>query len=251
MTDKALKLGVNIDHVATLRQVRRAAYPDVLEAARLCEEAGAEGITVHLREDRRHIQDHDVIRLRESLRVGMNLEMAAAAAIVEIACRIRPAEACLVPERREELTTEGGLDVAGNAARIKDVTAQLKDAGIVVSLFIAADDRQIDAACAAGAPCIEIHTGHFCDATAPDDRRRKLEQLVRGAAYAHQRGLQVNAGHGINLDNIRDILTMPFLDTLNIGHSIIARAVIVGLKNAVMEMRQAMIPYRGGKTSVQ
>ena len=251
MTDKPLKLGVNIDHVATLRQVRRATYPDVLEAARLCEEAGADGITVHLREDRRHIQDHDVIRLREHLRVRMNLEMAVAPAIVEIACQVKPAEACLVPERREELTTEGGLDVAGNVTRIKDVAAQLKDAGIAVSLFIAADERQIDAACASGAPYIEIHTGHFCDAIDPHDQQRKLEQLVRGAVYAHQLGLRVNAGHGINLDNIGDILKMPFLDTLNIGHSIIARAVMTGLKNAVTEMRQAMRPYRGEATPVQ
>jgi len=250
MTDKTLKLGVNIDHVATLRQVRRAAYPDVLEAARLCEDAGADGITVHLREDRRHIQDHDIIRLRECLRVRMNLEMAVAPSIVEIACRIKPAEACLVPERREELTTEGGLEVAGHVTRIKDVASQLKDAGIVVSLFIASDERQIEAACATGAPCIEIHTGHFCDATDPDDRRRKLEQLVKGAVYARQCGLQVNAGHGINMDNIGDILKMPFLDTLNIGHSIIARAIMVGLKNAVTEMRQAMTAYRGGETTV-
>ena len=245
-----LKLGVNIDHVATLRQVRRVAYPDPLDAARLCAEAGAHGLTVHLREDRRHIQDRDVFALQAQNLLPLNLEMGNAPEIVAIALRVRPPEVCLVPERREELTTEGGLDAAGQFDALAPTVQALGRAGVRVSLFIAPEPAQLEAAVRLGAPCVELHTGSFCDASGPA-AEAELLRLIRAGRLGKQLGLQVNAGHGINLDNIRDILTMPFLDTLNIGHSIIARAVMVGLKNAVMEMRQAMMPYRGGKTSMQ
>jgi len=237
-----LKLGVNIDHVATLRQARGTSYPDVLEAARRCEAAGAHGITVHLREDRRHIQDGDVRRLREAIRTRLNLEMANVPEIVEIALAVRPDEVCLVPERREELTTEGGLDAAGQKGELKDTVARLGAAGIVVSLFIDPDREQIEAAAGLAAPCIELHTGTFCNA-AGGEARRELDRLIRGAREAAARGIQVNAGHGINLDHIEAILEIPHLDTLNIGHSIVARAVFVGLEEAVREMLAAMLRY--------
>jgi len=241
-----LKLGVNIDHVATLRQVRGTSYPSVTEAARLCEEAGCDGITVHLREDRRHIQDADVEALRRMLRVPLNLEMAAAPEIVRFACRVRPDECCLVPERRRELTTEGGLDVVGGGKRLVRTVRCLLEAGIRVSLFVDAEADQIRAAAASGAPCIELHTGRYCDAREPA-RRRELDRLIEGAKLAHSLGLQVNAGHGINLANVEGILEIPHLDTLNIGHSIVARAIFVGLKAAVREMRRALRAYAGGR----
>lgn len=243
-----LKLGVNVDHVATLRQVRGTEYPDVLEAALLCEAAGAEGITVHLREDRRHIQDRDVYRLRERLEARLNLEMANAPEIVQIALEVRPDEVCIVPERRRELTTEGGLDVVAGRAALARTVKRLAAAGIEVSLFIAPDRRQIEAAAGVGAPVVELHTGTFCDA-APGGAtaRRELDRLVRGASQAHALGLTVNAGHGINLQNIGEILDMPHLHTLNIGHSIVARSVFVGLRRAVREMAAAMARYRGGR----
>lgn len=246
METGTLKLGVNIDHVATVRQARRTVYPDVVAAAALCEEAGAAGITVHLREDRRHIQDEDVRRLRGSLRTRLNLEMAVAPEIVAIACAVKPEEACLVPERRAELTTEGGLDVAGQFEVVRATVAQLAAAGIVVSLFIDPDDRQIEASARAGAPVVELHTGTFCDARG-EAAERELTRLLRAARMAHAAGLQVNAGHGINLDNLAGILRMPHLDTLNIGHSIVACAVMHGLPKAVRDMRQAMAAYRGGE----
>ncbi len=242
----SVKLGVNIDHVATLRQVRGVAYPSPLEAARLCAAAGAAGLTVHLREDRRHIQDADVFALRRADLLPLNLEMSLAPEIVRIALRVKPAEACLVPERRQELTTEGGLEVAGQRARVRRVVRRLADAGIFVSLFIAPDPEQIAAAAEVGAPCIELHTGTFCDARGAA-ARRELERLIAGARQAHALGLQVNAGHGINLDNVAAVLRMPHLDTLNIGHSIVARAVFVGLPAAVREMRKALATYRGGR----
>ena len=245
MNTHTLKLGVNIDHVATLRQARGTLYPNPLDAARLCEAAGAHGITVHLREDRRHIQDRDVTALRKALKVRLNLEMAATPEIIAIALKIRPDEVCLVPEKRRELTTEGGLDVFGQWKTLKTVVVRLADAGIAVSLFIDPDRRQLDAAVAVGAPVVELHTGTYCDA-AGASIRRELKRLVAGAQYAHTMGLQVNAGHGINLDNIRGILRVPWLDTLNIGHSIVARAVLVGMRPAVREMLQAMADYRGG-----
>jgi pyridoxine 5-phosphate synthase len=244
-TDARLRLGVNIDHVATLRQVRGTEYPDIVEAARCCEAAGADSITVHLREDRRHIQDADVRALRVSLRTRLNLEMANSPEIRAIALAIGPDEVCMVPERRAELTTEGGLDVAGSVRAISRSVEILHARGIEVSLFIAPDPRQIRAAADVGARCIELHTGTFCDARgrAAD---RELRRLVAAAEQAHGIGLQVNAGHGISMANIGRILRVPFLDTLNIGHSIVCRAVIVGLRAAVREMRLAMAAYRGG-----
>jgi len=246
MSGRRLRLGVNIDHVATLRQARGTQYPDVLAAARLCQAAGAEGITVHLREDRRHIQDRDVRALRRCLGVPLNLEMANVPDIVRAALRVRPAEVCLVPERRQELTTEGGLDAAGQRRPLQATVRALAAAGIRVSLFIAAERRQIEAAAALGVPVVELHTGTYCSAPA---RRaaRELNRLVRGARLAHRLGLQVNAGHGINLQNIGGILQIPHLDTLNIGHSLVARAVFVGLARAVREMRRTLRAYRGGR----
>lgn len=246
MNAKRLKLGVNIDHTATLRQARGTDYPDPLDAARVCEAAGADGITVHLREDRRHIQDHDVERLRAALTLPMNLEMACVDEMVEKALSVRPDEVCIVPEKREEVTTEGGLDVAGQWERVRSATSDLMEAGIRVSLFIEADPRQVDAAHEVGAPCIELHTGAFCDAGEEAAAEREMDRLIAAARQAQQLGLQVNAGHGINLDNIGGLLRMPALDTLNIGHSIIARAVFVGLREAVMEMQKAMEAYNGG-----
>ena len=240
-----LKLGVNIDHVATLRQVRGVTYPDPVEAARLCAAAGAHGLTVHLREDRRHIQDRDVEALARERVLPLNLEMANAAEILAIALRLCPDEACLVPERRQELTTEGGLDAAGQEAALRPTVAALAGAGVAVSLFIAPDPRQIEAASRLGVPYIELHTGTYCDAqgAAADD---ELERLIEGARLAHRLGLKVNAGHGINLNNLPGILRMPHLDTLNIGHSIVARAVMVGLPAAMREMLDGMRAYRGG-----
>jgi pyridoxine 5-phosphate synthase len=247
MTAPGCRLGVNIDHVATLRQARGTCYPDLLQAARLCEVAGARGITVHLREDRRHIQDRDVYALRKALKVRLNLEMANAPDIVAVALDVRPDEVCLVPERRRELTTEGGLDAAGQARQLKKTVRQLSDSGIAVSLFIDAEPHQLEAAVALGAPYVELHTGRFCDAGGAA-AAKELRKLIRGAQLAHELGLKVNAGHGINLGNIGGILRMPFLDTLNIGHSIVCRAVFVGLKQAVAEMLARMRAYRGGQT---
>lgn len=245
MKYRRLKLGVNVDHVATLRQVRGVAYPSPLAAARLCEQAGAAGITIHLREDRRHIQDHDLHDMRRRLKTRLNLEMANAPEIVAIALKVRPDEVCLVPEKRQELTTEGGLDVAGQVRTLAPTVKKLAAAGIVVSLFVNPDRRQLKAAAATGAPYVELHTGTYCNA-AGRAAERELRRLIDGARYAHDLGLHVNAGHGINLDNIRGILRMPYLDTLNIGHSIIARAVLVGMRAAVREMLAAMRAYRGG-----
>jgi pyridoxine 5-phosphate synthase len=239
MQSKRLKLGVNIDHVATLRQVRGTDYPDLLAAARLCEKAGAKGITVHLREDRRHIQDGDVYGLRRAISTRLNLEMANVPSIVRIALDVHPDEVCIVPERRQELTTEGGLDLFSSRRTLQEHIRALGRDGIVVSLFIAPDPRQIQAAADLGAPCIELHTGTFCDARGRT-AHAELDRLVAGAEQAHALGLQVNAGHGINLDNVGRILRTPHLDTLNIGHSLVARAVFVGLAKAVRDMLQAM-----------
>lgn len=241
-----IRLGVNIDHVATLRQVRGTPYPGVIEAARCCARAGAHGITVHLREDRRHIQDADVWALKRARLLPLNLEMSLAREIVRIARRVRPEEVCLVPERRRELTTEGGLDVVAQFRRVRRVVSELSGDGIEVSLFIAPDGEQVRAAREAGAPVIELHTGSYCDARGAR-ARRELERLIRAARLGHRLGLRVNAGHGINLDNLNGILRIPHLHTLNIGHSIVARAVFVGLPEAVREMRKAMAAYRGGR----
>jgi len=243
MSTGKLKLGVNIDHVATLRKVRGMDYPDVVEAARLCELAGAHSITVHLREDRRHICDSDVYALRKKLRVRMNLEMANSPGIIAVALKVRPDEVCIVPEKRRELTTEGGLDVAGQIKSLSRTVAKLSCAGIDVSLFIDPEKKQLKAAAGTGARWIELHTGAFCNAKGCQ-ADQELGRLISGAEYADSLGLNVNAGHGINLDNIDSILKIPCLKVLNIGHSIISRALFVGLKAAVREMMDCMAAYK-------
>lgn len=237
---KTLKLGVNIDHVASLRQARRTIYPDPVQAAFLAEEAGADIITLHLREDRRHIQERDVEILRQSIHTRMNLEMAVTEEMIGIATRVLPDEVCLVPEKREELTTEGGLDVAANLDRVKDGVRRLQEADILVSLFIDPDRKQLDAAAACGAPVVELHTGHYADAD-NDKQSDKEYALIRDAAvYGQKLGLKVNAGHGIHYHNVERIAAIPGLSDLNIGHAIIARAVFTGLPEAVREMKRLM-----------
>ncbi len=235
-----IKLGVNIDHVATLRQARGTQYPSVVQAALRAEEAGADSITIHLREDRRHIQDADVFALRPLLQTKMNLEMAATDEMVDIALRVRPQDVCLVPERREERTTEGGLDVAGNQERIGQICDRLGDAGIRVSLFIAPEIEQIEAAKAAGAPVIEIHTGHYADSTG-SVQRHELERIRRAASHAQALGLVVNAGHGLNIHNVHDIAAIAGMEELNIGHAIVAHALFVGWEYAIREMKSLMV----------
>lgn len=235
-----MKLGVNIDHVATLRQARGTDYPDPVEAAALCVKGGADGLTIHLREDRRHIQDADLFALRAKAQLPLNLEMANEPGIIEIALRAMPDEVCLVPERREEVTTEGGLDAVGQLEALRPTVARLKDAGIVVSLFIEPDPRQLDAAVALGAPVVELHTGTYCNA-AGAAQAKELERLAEAARYGHQRGLRINAGHGLNYVNLTPFLkAVPHLGTLNIGHSIVARAVMVGMEQAVREIKELM-----------
>ena len=242
----SLRLGVNIDHVATLRQTRYTGLlgtpncePDLVAAAAACERAGAHGITVHLRADRRHIQDEDVFQLRKSLKTKLNLEMGNTPEILEIALRIQPGDVCLVPENRKEVTTEGGLDVVSQYDALVPTVRQLKAAGIRISPFIEPDAKQIDAAVALGAEAVELHTGAFAN-TLGEAHRRELERICEAAAYAHERGLQVNAGHGINYTNIVEIRGVPHLTELNIGHTILARAVFVGLENAVAELLSVM-----------
>jgi pyridoxine 5-phosphate synthase len=230
-------LGVNIDHVATLRQARGTEYPSPLEAARAAEDAGADYITLHLREDRRHIQDRDVVALRKALRTRMNLEAAVTPEMIAFARRVRPQDVCLVPERRAELTTEGGLDVAGALKRVGRACRELAAADIRVSLFIDANRRQIDAALRAGAPVIELHTGGYAGAVGAGRRRRELERIRAAAEYAAGRGLRVNAGHGLNYDNVGPIAAIARIEELNIGHAIVARAVFVGMGRAVREMK--------------
>lgn len=230
-------LGVNIDHVATLRQARGTAYPSPLEAARAAEDAGADYITLHLREDRRHIQDHDVAALKRALRTHMNLEAAVTPEMIAFARRVRPQDVCLVPERRAELTTEGGLDVAGSWRRVGRACRDLGAAGIRVSLFIDPDRRQVDAALDAGAPVVELHTGAYAETTGSGERRRELERIRTAAEYAASRGLLVNAGHGLNYDNVGPIAAIARIRELNIGHAIVARAVFVGISQAVREMK--------------
>lgn len=238
-----MNLGVNIDHVATVRQARLAERPSPLEAALLAEEGGAWGITAHLREDRRHIQDRDIEALVSRVR-RLNMEMAVTPEMVEIAVRVRPHSCCLVPEKRAELTTEGGLDVAGQPEKIREAVARLKGAGIVVSCFIDPEEPQLAAAAAAGADYVELHTGTYSNA-AGEARAAELERLRSAAVFAHSAGLRVNAGHGIDYENIAGILTVPHLCELNIGHSIVGRAVMVGMVQAVREMVQRMQAYRG------
>lgn len=235
-----LYLGVNIDHIATLRQARLTRYPDPVFGAQLAEQAGADSITLHLREDRRHIQERDVRILKETKQTPMNLELAATDEMIAAAVEFRPEFCCLVPERREELTTEGGLDVVNQAARIRAAVQDLEDAGIRVSLFIDADPEQIEAAAASGAPVIEIHTGHYADADDGGDRNRELDRITRGVAQGVQAGLQVNAGHGLNYRNIGPIAAIDGITELNIGHGIVARAVFTGLVESVREMKRLM-----------
>jgi pyridoxine 5-phosphate synthase len=239
-----LELGVNIDHVATLRQARGTRFPDPVHAAAVAEQAGADAITIHLREDRRHIQDRDLEILVRTVRGRLNLEMAATDEMIGIARRFQPSNCCLVPEKRAELTTEGGLDVAGQAARMQDVCAQLADAGITVSLFIDPDPLQIEAAAAVGAPVIELHTGTYAEATNPRVRDAELARLAAGAASAASLGLQVNAGHGLDYHNVQAIARIESLVELNIGHSIVAHAVFVGFERAVREMKQLLVDHR-------
>jgi|SRR5690554_110224 len=233
-------LGVNIDHVATVRNARGVNYPDPVEAAAIAERAGADGITVHLREDRRHITDRDVEILAQTIQTRMNLEMAVTEEMLSIACRIKPTFCCLVPEKREELTTEGGLDIVGQQEKITAAVQRLSEHGIATSLFIDADKQQIDAAVATGAPIIELHTGHYADATDDRTRAQLLAQLRDAAEYAQAAGLQVNAGHGLHYHNTAAVAAIPQLVELNIGHAIIARAVIVGLEQAVRDMKIIM-----------
>ncbi len=233
-------LGVNIDHVATLRQARRTRYPDPVHAALVAEQAGADAITLHLREDRRHIQERDVALLREVLLTRMNLEMAVTEEMLAVAERYRPEDCCLVPERREELTTEGGLDVAGQRARIREACARLAAAGVRVSLFIDADPRQVEAAAEVGAPVIEIHTGHYAEARTREARARELARVAEAVRLGREAGLQVNAGHGLSYENVKPVAALPGIAELNIGHAIVARAVFSGLAEAVREMKRLM-----------
>jgi pyridoxine 5-phosphate synthase len=238
-----IALGLNIDHVATLRQQRHTLYPEPVQAALLAEQAGADNITLHLREDRRHIQERDVQLLAGLLNTRMNLEMAASPAMIEFACGVRPADCCLVPERRAELTTEGGLDVVGGGAALRAACAQLAAAGIRVALFIDAQPAQIDAAVAARVPVIELHTGVYADSHGPD-QARALEQLREAARYAASRGLEVHAGHGLNYHNVGPVAAMAEVVELNIGHAIIARALFDGLAASVASMKALMLAAR-------
>lgn len=234
-------LGVNVDHVATLRQARGTRYPDPVQAALDAEEAGADGITVHLREDRRHIQDRDIRVLKDVLQTRMNLEMAVTDEMIVLAEQIRPPHCCLVPERREERTTEGGLEVVGQFDKIQQACQRLGNAGVEVSLFIAPDLAQIKASKAAGAPAIEIHTGHYADAVSQAEKNAEYRRIVDAVAFARDEGLIVNAGHGLNYQNVEAIAAISGINELNIGHSIIARAVFTGLKDAVREMKRLML----------
>ncbi|ATA20983.1 pyridoxine 5'-phosphate synthase [Gibbsiella quercinecans] len=235
-----LLLGVNIDHIATLRNARGTQYPDPVQAAFIAEQAGADGITVHLREDRRHITDRDVRLLRQTIQTRMNLEMAVTDEMVEIAVELKPHFCCLVPEKREEVTTEGGLDVAGQLDKMAVAVARLAQAGIAVSLFIDPDARQIDAAVAVGAPFIEIHTGAYADAQGEQATQAELARIVEAARYAASKGLKVNAGHGLTYHNVQPIAALPEMHELNIGHAIIGQAVMSGLPVAVAQMKQLM-----------
>ncbi|GMQ89924.1 MAG: pyridoxine 5'-phosphate synthase [Gammaproteobacteria bacterium] len=240
-----MRLGVNIDHVATLRQVRGTRYPDPVQAALEAEQAGAHGITLHLREDRRHIQARDVELLKQVLQTPMNLEMASVEEMVGFAERIVPENCCLVPERREELTTEGGLDVRGLEKGLKEVCTRLKGAGVCVSLFIDPDPEQLLAAARTGAPVVELHTGHFADAQAGPTRQRELARIRQAVQQGLELGLQVNAGHGLNYQNVQDVAAIAGIVELNIGHAIVARALFTGLQEAVREMKCLMFEVAG------
>lgn len=245
--NEGILLGVNIDHVATLRQARHTRYPDPVEAVYAAEQGGADGITVHLREDRRHIQERDVELIQQTLLTRLNLEMAVTDAMLKFAEKIKPAHCCLVPEKREELTTEGGLNVLADEARIQAACEHLAKINCEASLFIDPDFEQIDAAVRCKAPTIEIHTGAYADANTPQHRLEELQRIVAAAEYAHKLGLIVNAGHGLNYQNVQPIARISCMNELNIGHGIVARALFVGLENAVREMKRLMIEARVNK----
>jgi pyridoxine 5-phosphate synthase len=245
-TTPVIDLGVNIDHVATLRNARGTTYPDPVQAALLAEEAGADCITLHMREDRRHIKDADVEAIRPQLRTRMNLEAAVTREMLDFACRIRPQDVCLVPERRNEVTTEGGLDVAKHFADVQTAVRQLQTEGIRVSLFIDAEAEQIRAAAEAGAPVIEIHTGRYADAMSEGEQKKELERVQAGVLEGVRLGLKVNAGHGLHYTNVQAIAAIPEIAELNIGHAIVSQAVFIGWKNAVKEMKAIMVAARLG-----
>jgi pyridoxine 5-phosphate synthase len=243
-TSPAIDLGVNIDHVATLRNARGTTYPDPVQAAVLAEDAGADAITLHLREDRRHIKDADVEAIRPKILTRMNLESAVTAEMIDFACRIKPHDACLVPERRNEVTTEGGLDVIKYFSQVKAAVKQLQEQGIQVSLFIDAEAEQIKAAAETGAPVIELHTGRYADAITEADRSKELGRIKNGVVAGVKQGLKVNAGHGLHYTNVQAIAAIPDIAELNIGHAIVAHAVFVGWQNAVREMKAIMVKAR-------
>ncbi len=238
---RELLLGVNIDHIATIRQARLGRYPDPVQAAIEAEEAGADGITLHLREDRRHIQDRDVRLLKDILQTRMNLEMAVTDDMIAIASRVKPQHCCLVPERREELTTEGGLDVLSHLGRVRDACAALAASDVEVSLFIDPDKTQIEAAVAASAPVVEIHTGRYADAKTSGETEREFLKISEAVRYGQELGLVVNAGHGLDYHNVKPVAALPGVNELNIGHSIVARALFTGFKAAVREMKALML----------
>ncbi|RKZ77936.1 MAG: pyridoxine 5'-phosphate synthase [Gammaproteobacteria bacterium] len=240
----AILLGVNIDHIATLRQARGTRYPDPIQAAIEAEQAGADGITIHLREDRRHIQERDVAMLSDILQTKMNLEMAVTDEMLAMAEKYRPADCCLVPEKREELTTEGGLDIAGQIDRMKDACQRLAAANVTVSLFIDPDFAQIDAAVECGAPVIELHTGRYADAETTSEAEQERQIIISAVEHAKNLGLHVNAGHGLNYHNVDAIAEIPDIIELNIGHAIVARSVFTGFQAAVREMKQLMLEAR-------
>ncbi len=239
-----LRLGVNIDHVATLRQQRGTRYPSPLAAAFVAQSAGADGITAHLREDRRHIQERDVREIREALSIPLNLEMSLDPGVLDIAVDVAPQACCLVPERREELTTEGGLDVQANLSKVSEACARLRAVGSRCSLFIEADEKQVDAAVEAGAQVVELHTGLYAELDDPGDLAKSLQQLQRVAEYAHGAGLEVHAGHGLQVENVGPVARIRQLQELNIGHSIVADAVIMGMAAAVARMKAIMLQAR-------
>lgn len=238
-----IRLGVNVDHVATVRQARRIDIPDPVEAALLAERGGADGITVHLREDRRHIQERDVEFLRQRVRSKINLEMAVTAEMVRLAEKLRPDDACFVPERREELTTEGGLDVIAYKTKVQEAVQRLQQRAIRVSLFVDPEESQIEASREAGAHGVELHTGSYCNASG--DRTEELKKIAAAASFARRLGLEVHGGHGLNYENVLPIARIPEMVELNIGHSIVARAIMVGMEQAVREMKELLDRARG------
>jgi len=242
---KPILLGVNVDHIATIRQARLTRYPDPVEAVYASENGGADGITIHLREDRRHIQERDVELIQQILLTRLNLEMAVTDKMLAFAEKIKPVHCCFVPEKREELTTEGGLNVLADEAHIRDACARMADSGIEVSLFIDPDIKQIEAAIRCKAPTIEIHTGAYADAKNKEEQQKELKRIIEAAEFSYNAGLVVNAGHGLNYQNTQAIACIPQINELNIGHGIIARAFFCGLENAVREMKRLMIEARG------